>query len=394
MKKEQVEQLKACAKNIHEYLKTQIRHDGNFLPPPLIIEIAGHPSCGKSTVIGKLDTSLRRLGFKVGLIQEGAQAIRNIERSGPEYNRATALYSLNKLYDVYANTSLDIVIFERCVFDAVVWPEYWNSKSKLESREMVDLQNTYLSDAPKIDLAFFVVCDPVLAIKRESRVEAIDQNSGGTTNPKTIEILKNIFEKIYTCISNKFPQLHLIDTANLTEQEMIDTVTEMTLTKLAEKSIFALIKEARDKKEYRPVVMAMIINFEGKILFIQSAENSKTWYLPQGGIESEESGMKTLFRELEEEVGIPSEQLSNIQYVGSEDLNSEITRVDKRGYKLGKRYFVFFVKYSGTNNLSINKKEISSYAWVNPNNVSEILSTTRKDKGNLIKKFINIQNNS
>src|SRR3989344_2904090 len=239
MKKEQVEQLKACAKNIHEYLKTQIRHDGNFLPPPLIIEIAGHPSCGKSTVIGKLDTSLRRLGFKVGLIQEGAQAIRNIERSGPEYNRATALYSSNKLYDVCANTSLDIVIFERCVFDAVVWPEYWNSKSKLESREMVDLQNTYLADAPKIDLAFFVVCDPVLAIKRELRVEA--------------------------------------------------------------------------------------------------------------------NGMQTLFRELEEEVGILPEQLSNIQYVGLEDLNSEITRVDKRGYTLGKRYFVFSVKYSGTNNLSINK---------------------------------------
>ena len=116
MKKEQVEQLKACAKNIHEYLKTQIRHDGNFLPPPLIIEIAGHPSCGKSTVIGKLDTSLRGLGFKVGLVQEGAQAVRNIDRSGPEYNQATAAYSINKLYEMRADTSLDIVIFERCAF--------------------------------------------------------------------------------------------------------------------------------------------------------------------------------------------------------------------------------------------------------------------------------------
>lgn len=394
MNKEKTEELKSCAKTIHEYLKTNIRHDRNFLPPPLIIEIAGHPSSGKSTIIGRLDTSLRRLGFKVGLIQEGAQAIRNIERSGPEYNRATALYSLNKLYEVRANTSLDIVIFERCAFDAIVWPEYWNGKGKLEFQEMVNLQNTYLADAHQIDLAFFIVCDPILAIKRESRIEAIDQNSGGTTNPKTIGILKDLFEKIYGCISNKFPQLHLMDTTNLTEQEMIDMVTEVVLTKLAKKSISALIKEAHNKKEYRPVAMAMIINVEEKILFVQSAENSKAWYLPQGGIELEEGGVQTLFRELEEEVGILPEQLSNIQYIGSEDLNAEIARVDKRGFKLGKRYFVFSVKYSGPNNLSVNKKEISNYAWVNPNNVSEILSTTREDKANLIKKFINIQNNS
>ena len=134
MKKEKTDELKLCAKIIHEHLKTNIRHDRNFLPPPFIIEIAGHPSSGKSTIIGKLDTSLRRLGFKVGLVQEGAQRIRNIDRSNPSYNRATALYSLHQLYEYRANTSLDIVIFERCVFDACNWPPYWWQKQKLTNQ--------------------------------------------------------------------------------------------------------------------------------------------------------------------------------------------------------------------------------------------------------------------
>lgn len=235
MEKEKTNELKSCAKNIHEYLKTHIRHDRDFLPSPLIIEIAGHPSCGKSTIIGKLDTSLRRLGFRVGLVQEGAQRIRNIERSGPEYNRATAIYSIRKLYEACANPSLDIVIFERCVFDAFNWPDYWCRKGKLSVNDMINLQNSYLIDADKIDIAFFVVCDPILAVEREGRIHAIDQESGETTNPKTIETLKSIFEKSYEKLHTKFLQLHLIDTTNLTEQDMVDKVTEIILTKLSQK---------------------------------------------------------------------------------------------------------------------------------------------------------------
>jgi len=235
MNKEKIEELKNCAKNIHEYLKTNIRHDRDFLPPPLIVEIAGHPSCGKSTIIGKLDTSLRRLGFKVGLVQEGAQKVRNIDRSGPDYNKATALYSLHKLYEARANTSLDIVIFERCVFDAWVWPEYWMKKGELDSSEVSDLKNFYLTNEDKVDIAFFVVCDPALAIERESKIYAINQESGGTTNPKTIAMLKSLFEDSFEKLRHYFPQLHLLDTTKLTEQEMVDMVTEITLTKLSEK---------------------------------------------------------------------------------------------------------------------------------------------------------------
>lgn len=235
MNKKNTDALKEYAIAIHAKLNTHIRHSKKSVPPPLSIEIAGHPSCGKSTMIGKLDTSLRRLGFKVGLIQEGAQAIRNIARTSPEYNIVTAAYSINKLYEALANTSLDIVIFERCVFDAYNWPRYWAQKGELSQSEVVDLQNYYLFHAQKINVAFFVVCDPNLAVLRESKILSINQEGGGTTNTKTIEMLKRIFEDSFEKLRDKFPQLHILDTTNLTEQEMVDTVTEIILTELAKK---------------------------------------------------------------------------------------------------------------------------------------------------------------
>jgi 8-oxo-dGTP pyrophosphatase MutT (NUDIX family) len=49
----------------------------------------------------------------------------------------------------------------------------------------------------------------------------------------------------------------------------------------------ALIREAHTKKEYRPVVVAVIKNINGHIIVVQSAKNKHEWYLPQGGIDQD-----------------------------------------------------------------------------------------------------------
>ncbi len=237
MDKKKSEELKELAIAIKARLNIEIRHNKKTILPPLIIEIAGPPSSGKSTIIGKLDTSMRRLGFKVGLVQEGAQKVRNIERSEPDYNRATALYSLHKLYEMRAIPSLDIIIFERCIFDALVWPEYWLAKGKLSPEEVMIIKDFYLFDAGKVDVAFFIVRDPDLSVKGESKILSVDQEKGGTTNVSTITVLKQLYELIYEELREEknISHIHLLDTSNLTEQEMVDKVTEITLIKLSKK---------------------------------------------------------------------------------------------------------------------------------------------------------------
>lgn len=153
-------------------------------------------------------------------------------------------------------------------------------------------------------------------------------------------------------------------------------------------NLVSLINKALEEKEYRPVVVGIVKDALGRILFVQSAKNLNEWYFPQGGIELNESPESALVREIGEETGILSYQLTNLDFKGWEDLNAESTRKDKRGYTKGKRYFFFTALYRGPVELKIDTKELHDYRWVNPAEISGILTRTRNDKKLLMLKFI------
>lgn len=143
------------AKKILEYLKSDLRYDEQFLPRPFFLEFTGSPSSGKTTTITELDKFLRRHGFRVLRPQEGAEVIRHIPRTTPLYNIRTGLYALNKLIDESYGHLYDVIIFDRCVFDAYCWMMYWEEKNKLTKEEKELAQSFFLSRfwMEKIDIA-------------------------------------------------------------------------------------------------------------------------------------------------------------------------------------------------------------------------------------------------
>src|SRR3989344_3657761 len=116
------------AHRILAYLKKDVRHDHSFLPRPFFVEFLGSPSAGKTTAITEMDKFLRRMGFRVLRPQEGAEVIRHIPRTTPLYNIRTGLYALSLLIDESYGHLYDIIIFDRCVFDAYCWMMYWLEK--------------------------------------------------------------------------------------------------------------------------------------------------------------------------------------------------------------------------------------------------------------------------
>ena len=223
-------------KNIRSYLKSDVRYNESFLPRPFMIEFTGSPSAGKTTTIIEMDKFLRRQGFRVLCPQEGAQVVRHIERTSPLYNICTGLYALRILIDESHGHLYDVILFDRCIFDAYCWMMYWEEKGWSKT-DMEMVKSFFLSKhwQDKIDISYFMVCDSDVAMKREERIAAT-KKLGETTNPETIKKLVSRYKKAYEILKPDNPQLHLLDTTYMKEKEMVKKFSIEILSILDQKA--------------------------------------------------------------------------------------------------------------------------------------------------------------
>jgi putative (di)nucleoside polyphosphate hydrolase len=153
---------------------------------------------------------------------------------------------------------------------------------------------------------------------------------------------------------------------------------------------FEAVAEAHRLKEYRPTVVAIIRDEQGRILFVQSTFNRAEWMFVQGGIEEGESPIAALTREMREEVGIGPRRTRRRppRYVGTIDLDAEEGRTDKRGFTKGKRYFIYEVMYRGPERLKLQTSELVGYEWIPPifnhPRLLKIIAGTRSGKGSMM----------
>ena len=219
---------------ISRYLKLPERYQLNFLPRPYILEVTGPPSSGKSTIITKLDGLFKEHGLRIWCPQEGAQQIRHIGRKilrdTPEYNIRTGLYAYQIMQDESFGHKYDVVIMDRGIFDGYTWMEYWFEKDLLTLQEKEAHQNFFVSrfSAQYLDAAFFVVCDPKIAMSRENRV-SLSNKPGQYTNPQTIQKLIDRFRLVYDRLSPRYPFLHWLDTSHIDEQAMVEQIADTVL---------------------------------------------------------------------------------------------------------------------------------------------------------------------
>lgn len=230
------EHLERLAKKIHDYLRTPERYDHDFIPPPFFIEFTGPASSGKSTSIRELYNFLRRHGFRVLKPQEGAEVIQHIPRTTPLYNIRTGMYALTQLIDLSQSHLYDVVLFDRCLYDAYTWMSYWRDKKLLSKKETEHYQTHFLSRfwRNEITVGYIMVCDPEIAARRELRI-ALSEKLGDSTKPASIAKIRAHFVNTYDTLRATHPQLELIDTSTLTESAMVEMIGTRTLEILEQK---------------------------------------------------------------------------------------------------------------------------------------------------------------
>lgn len=203
---------------------------------PYFIEITGSPTSGKTTTIEILDPFFRRQRFRVFIPQEGAEVIRHIPRTGHLYNASTGNYAWRTLVDASVSANYDLVIFDRCLYDACAWIDYWKNEGDLTPEEANGLK--YFFRFPTwfnlIDAVFFVVTSAEEAIKRDMSV-SLTQKFGNTTNPATIQKLIDVFttrHALEMLEPEKNDRVFLIDTSKMTRREMAEFILIKTLDAL------------------------------------------------------------------------------------------------------------------------------------------------------------------
>lgn len=128
---------------------------------------------------------------------------------------------------------------------------------------------------------------------------------------------------------------------------------------------------------YRPEVVIILKNENGKVLLVQSSQNDSWWGFPQGGIDQGEDVLSATGRELEEETGIGKDEFRIVGYCGSNQIN--IPNWERDGFRRGKKYY-YFLALCRQVDVRLQREELSNYEWLDPEAVTSRLSTVNPEK--------------
>jgi len=122
-------------------------------------------------------------------------------------------------------------------------------------------------------------------------------------------------------------------------------------------------------EKYRKAVIAVIYNFNGKVL-IGNSPRDGGYKFPQGGMDEGEIPIETLFREVKEELNLDL-KLEDIVFESKKVVkyNYDKSKLDKNHpyyhYK-GQEQYVFKIKYRKDMIISPQDDEFERMIWINP----------------------------
>jgi putative (di)nucleoside polyphosphate hydrolase len=118
---------------------------------------------------------------------------------------------------------------------------------------------------------------------------------------------------------------------------------------------------------YRPAVAAILQDRSGRILICERADNRDAWQFPQGGIETGETPVAALEREVVEEISLPRTAYS-IRSVRGPYRYRFPAGISKKGFR-GQAHHYFLLRLRGSKsllNVGGPNAEFRATRWIRP----------------------------
>lgn len=119
---------------------------------------------------------------------------------------------------------------------------------------------------------------------------------------------------------------------------------------------------------YRPNVAAIILNMDNQMLVAQRSSLRGAWQFPQGGVDAGEALEEALFREIEEEIGVPEPLIQLLDRKAGYRYDFPKGRL-KFGIYGGQEQVYYLCRFLGKDkdiNLHTKHQEFDRWRWIKP----------------------------
>jgi thymidylate kinase len=203
----------------------------------LIIEFAGLPNSGKTTLIKELSKLLPQDGISVTVVQESAEVVPDsIPKKTWDRNTWTTFHCLQDLVSAkYAGT--DVVLVDRSYYDAVFWMEYMKKNDMCSSGEYHAMSSVLTKAGDvfglKPDLIFMLDCTVDVSLKRR-----LAQKGLPAPVYSTDEFLSSYQKELHDFFNgfNEDMGYYYINTTELSPDEMVQVTKDKILEIFGRKS--------------------------------------------------------------------------------------------------------------------------------------------------------------
>lgn len=197
---------------------------------PWLVEFAGTPRAGKTSVIHGLSRSLIDDGWHVHLVSEQAVCCPVPEKDNPHFNVWTVCSTICNILEA-RYSSADIVLIDRGVFDALCWMEWHRLRAVAVGTEPDDPASLALASkfagglaglTGLIDLVVVMIVDPAQGLSRDG-ADRPGRQPGTIVNSRNLEAINHSIGAMSARWAGDF-RLESVDTSRMSQS---DTLTHV-----------------------------------------------------------------------------------------------------------------------------------------------------------------------
>lgn len=217
--------------NKHQTLELIANLSTEVSKMPIIIELAGTPNSGKSTIANEIDSIFRRHKIKCKVICESARYCKIHNKKTPQFNYWTALETIQRILSEI-DRGYKIIICDRGIFDAITWMRFYLNNNLLSKKDYNTVVNFYQLNEWKqyVYCVNVITCAPAISIKRDIDYSEFGMY-GSIVNPLILPKINLAIEEAVNDYKNNF-NIKCFDTSTdikKIKEDIVNHILEMLL---------------------------------------------------------------------------------------------------------------------------------------------------------------------